>query len=295
MDLLQLRYFQTVARLEHMTHAARELAIAQPSLSQTIARLEEELGAPLFDRQGRQIRLNQPGRLFLQHVERVFSELEQGKREIADLTGLERGHVALAVIGSYLLPDLLKAFLSLYPHISFRLFQQHSTLTVLHQLENSNIDLCITSPPIQQPGIGWVSLITEEIFLVVPPHHRLAGAGSIRLGEVAHETFVGLKPGNSMRDITDDFCRRAGFTPNVAFEGDEPEVVRGLVGAGLGIAFWPALAWRNPSVSGVVRLHVTEPVCQRTIGLAWLQGRYLSLAARRFREFVIDYFASLTQ
>src|SRR5438309_3725141 len=107
MDLLQLKYFQTVARLEHMTQAARQLEIAQPSLSQTIARLEEELGVPLFDRQGRQIRLNQFGRTFLRRVERIFAELEDGRRELADLAGLEQGRVSLSMFSTPLLPDLL--------------------------------------------------------------------------------------------------------------------------------------------------------------------------------------------
>jgi DNA-binding transcriptional LysR family regulator len=88
MELLQLHYFQTVARLEHMTKAAEELKIAQPSLSKTISRLEEDLGAPLFNRQGRNIRLNQFGKVFLTRVDRIFRELEEGKREIRDMAGL---------------------------------------------------------------------------------------------------------------------------------------------------------------------------------------------------------------
>src|SRR5256886_1659607 len=97
MDLLQLHYFRTVARLEHMTRAAEELLIAQPALSQTIARLEDDLGVPLFDRLGRRIRLNLFGRAFLGRVERIFAELDQGQRELADLAGGEQGQVDLAL------------------------------------------------------------------------------------------------------------------------------------------------------------------------------------------------------
>src|SRR6266567_2573570 len=245
MDLLQLKYFQTVARLEHMTKAARQLYIAQPSLSQTIARLEEELGVPLFDRQGRQKQLNQVGRVFLRRVERIFGELEDARSEIADLAGMERGGIALAVVIPQILPDLLRAFLTDHPHVSFRLFHQHSSPTVQQQLEQGEIDLCITSPPIEQQSIGWISLMTEEIYLMVPPGHRLAERTSIDLKEVEHEPFISLKPGNTIRDLTDSFCQQAGFTPKVAFEGDEPSTIRGLITASLGVGFVSELVMRN--------------------------------------------------
>ena len=102
MDLLQLHYFQTVARLEHVTRAAEELRVAQPALSKTIARLEAELGVPLFDRRGRRVALNAGGRAFLRHVHRVFREVEDGRLELADLAGLARGSVTVAATGSAL-------------------------------------------------------------------------------------------------------------------------------------------------------------------------------------------------
>src|SRR2546428_13358678 len=111
MDLLQLHYFRTVARLEHMTRAAEALLIAQPALSQTIARLEDELGVPLFDRLGRRIRLNLFGKAFLERVERVFAELDQGRRELADLVGGEQGRVDLSLgVVLRIFPELLHDF-----------------------------------------------------------------------------------------------------------------------------------------------------------------------------------------
>lgn len=301
MDLLQLKYFQTVARLEHMTRAAKELSIAQPSLSQTIARLEDELGVPLFEREGRHIRLNAFGRALLQHVEHLFGELDEARQELADLAGTEQGQIALSVIVPQILPELLGAFRDLHPHISFRLFHQHTPQAMQQQLERGEVDLCITSPLLepedicQQEDIGWVPLLNEEIYLAVPPDHPLAERESIHLSEVAHDSFISLKPGDSFRDLTDRFCRQAGFAPRIVFEGDETETIRGLVRAGLGVCFIPRLMVRSiPHLTARV-LPVAEPRCRRQLWLAWRKTHYLSQAAQQFRTFVIQYFRQLEQ
>jgi DNA-binding transcriptional LysR family regulator len=289
MELQQLKYFQTVARLEHMTRAAEELHITQPSLSITIGRLEDALGVPLFDRYGRQIKLNEYGKIFLKRIERAFSELEEGKREVTDLAGLDYGTVSVASTNQVLLPELLQSFLSMYPQMKFRLFQD-SILTMQQQLQNGAVDFCISSPLVQGQGISGVPLLEEEIVLAVPMGHRLAGQSSISLNEVVHESFISLKAGYGIRDMTDEFCRQAGFSPNITFEVNEPSLVGNLVKSGLGIAFIPMNAWKESISSSTVRLHIKDPACQRIIGLSWLEERYLSAAAHRFRQFVIDYF-----
>lgn len=304
MDLLQLKYFQTVARLEHMTQAAKALSIAQPSLSQTIAHLEDELEIPLFERQGRRIRLNAFGRALLQHVERVFRELDEARQELADLAGTEQGQIALSVIVPQVLPELLGAFQTLHPHISFRLFHQHALQAVQQQLERGEVDVCLTSPPLEQEGIdwqegiGWVPLLSEEIYLVVPLNHPLAERESIHLSDVAHDPFISLRAGDSLRELTDRFCRQAGFTPSIVFEGDEIETLRGLVGAGLGVFLCPRLMVRSAAQRAplpVRVLPITAPRCQRVIGLAWRETHYLSRAAQQFRAFVIQYFQQIEQ
>jgi DNA-binding transcriptional LysR family regulator len=294
MDLLQLHYFRTVARLEHVTRAAEELRGAQPALSKTIARLEAELGVPLFDRRGRRVALNACGRAFLRHVQRVFREVEDGRQELADLAGLARGTVTVAATTLRLLPDLLGAFLECHPGVKFRLTQA-STAEMQEQLVSGEIDLCLASAPIVGPAIRSVALFTEDILLAVPPRHRLAGRGRIPLREVAAEPFISAKRGYWSRDLTDDACRQAGFIPDTICEGDEPGAIRSLVAAGLGIAFLPTSARRASTGPEVAWLHITEPVCQRTVSLVWREERYLSAAARRFQQFVMEYFASIPE
>jgi DNA-binding transcriptional LysR family regulator len=293
MEFLQLKYFQTVARLEHMTKAAEELRIAQPSLSKTIARLEEDLGVPLFDRQGRKIKLNLFGRVFLKRVERAFSELSEGKREIKNLAGLSQECITLAVSIPRILPYVLGSFLKQYPHVRFQQFLE-STSSMKRQLADLEIDFCISSVPIEDPEIVWEPLMTEEIYLIVPPGHRLAERDNIYLHEVKDESFISMNTGYGFRNLTDEFCREAGFIPHIAFEGDEPGVIGDLVKQGLGITFVPALTllWNSDSLSK--RLRIIEPKCQRTIGLGWSKRRYLSPVAQQFRQFVIEYFSNIS-
>ena len=292
MDLLQLRHFQAAARREHVTRAAAELAVAQPSLSRTIAQLEAELGVPLFDRHGRQIRLNPFGRAFLGAVDRALAELEAGRREVADLAGQAHGEVVLAATTLRWMPELVRAFRAEHPGVRFRLVQS-ATAAMRQQLERGEVDVCLTALPLDGTGLAWVPLLSEEILLAVPHGHRLAGRERIDLAEVADEPFISLKRGYDLRDLTDQLCQSAGFVPQAVCELDEPTAIRGLVQAGLGVAFLPAASWRVSGSADPVPLHIRTPICQRTLGLAWRTDRYQSVAARQARDFLIASFARL--
>lgn len=291
MNFNHLKYFQVVARLENVTRAAEELHIAQPSLSKTISRLEESIGVPLFERQGKRIELNQFGKIFLRRVERSLNELAEGQREVTDLAGLERGRVTVGATTARLLPDLFREYLTYHPHVKFRLFQITQQLEIQERLMNGEIDLCISTLPIEQLKIHCEPLIIEEIFLAVPPEHRLAGQKSIRLEEIANELFIHQSDECGLREVTNDFCQKAGFTPNIAFESTTPEVICSLVKAGFGNAFIPAYWWEGNFTDSLVKLHIEDPTCQRTIWLSWVEERYLSMAARDFSKFTIEYFS----
>lgn len=290
MELLQLHYFRTVARLEHMTRAAQELHISQPALSKTISRLEEDLGVPLFDRQGRQIRLNAYGKAFLKKAEAALSLLEEGRREVADLAGMERGSIYLATSTLNRLSEPIGAFLAQYPKVNFRITQ--ASMEDMGQLiENGEVDFGFTAMPIEQPGICALPVLNEEVYLAVPSGHRLAERDSICLSEVAYEPFIGYKEGYPFRKMNDAFCRAAGFRPNVVCEVDEPTAIGNLVRAGLGVAFVGAC--KGDAETPLIKLRIDRPVCQRTFHIAWLENRYLSRAALQFRDFLVRHFAKL--
>ncbi|SDD83850.1 DNA-binding transcriptional regulator, LysR family [Paenibacillus sp. UNCCL117] len=287
MELLQLRYFRTVARMEHMTKAAQELLIAQPALSKTISRLEEDVGVPLFDRHGGRIRLNTFGKVFLDKVEKALALLEEGKKEVSELAGLEQGSIHLATSTLDRLSDALGEFLALHPEVNFKITQ--TSMEEMAQLvEAGGVDLCFTPLPIDRPDISTVSVLKEEVYLAVPQGHRLAGRKSIRLSELAEDPFIGYKEGFPFQKMNDLFFQEAGITPNFVCRVDEPAGIASLVRTGLGVALVGNCG--GPS-SAMSLLRIESPVCQRNFQIIWHEKRYLSLAARRFRDFLIKYFA----
>lgn len=293
MEWQQLEYFQTLARMQHVTRAAETLSLSQPALSRSIARLEEELGVPLFDRQGRSIQLNRYGQLFLKRVNRMMREFEEGKNELHDLVHPEHGEVAIGflhTLGTTLIPDLIGSFRSHSPHISFELMQNHS-YSLLEHLALGELDLCLIAEPTEtKMPIQWIPLWSEEIFAIVPHGHQLAGTQTITLHEISDASFISLKKGYALRQTTDRLFAQIGKSPKITFEGEEAATVAGLVAAGLGVSLLPDL--RGLDKSKIVQIPVSEPKCQRVIGLALVEGRYLSPAALRFKEFVLGFFSN---
>ncbi|WP_054950646.1 LysR family transcriptional regulator [Numidum massiliense] len=295
MEWYQLEYFQTVAKLQHFTRAADVLSISQPALSRSIAKLENELGVPLFTRQGRSVQLNRYGKLFLTRVDRAMQNIAEGKEAIRGEIDPESGSVAISflhTLGSHVIPELIGAFRQQYPAVDFQLFQNASEL-LYDQLEAGDVDLCLSSPPFERPHVTWEHLISEELYVIVPPGHTLAQQRrpAIHLKDIAAEPFINLKKGYGLRAIADRLCREAGFTPQVTFEGEEATTIVGLVAAGLGVSLMPDISDANKTK--VYWLRVSEPRCRRMVGIAWAKQAYLSPAATRFRQFVIDYFREI--
>ncbi|MEV4611888.1 LysR family transcriptional regulator [Kitasatospora sp. NPDC049258] len=283
----QLAQFAAVARLEHVTQAAQLLDMPQPTLSRAVARLEAELGVDLLARQGRAVRLTRAGRLLLGSVERALAELERGAEAARAEADPTAGRVAfgfLHTMGTDAVPALLRGFRADHPRVRFQLVQDY-VAAMLDRLRAGELDLCLVSPVPDSPDLVARPLDEQQLYLAVPADHRLAGRRRIRLAEVAQEPFVAVEEGYGLRLITDGFCAEAGFTPRIAFEGEEAETLRGLVAAGLGVALLPPALVPRP---GVVELEVTAPRTRRAIGLAWVAGRAPTPPVAAFRDFVLS-------
>ncbi|MBO3636653.1 MULTISPECIES: LysR family transcriptional regulator [Bacillus] len=291
MEWEQLEYFQTLARMQHVTKAAKSLSITQPALSRSIARLENHLGVPLFDRQGRSISLNQYGHIFLRRVQAMMKEYTEGKEEIQALLKPDQGVVSLGflhTLGTTLVPDLIGSFQQEYSNISFQLKQNHS-YWLLERLKSGDLDLCLLASIKPEDPIQWIKLWSEELFVFVPNDHPLASRESITLNEIAGERFILLKKGYALRMTVDELFEKANIQPNIMFEGEEAATAAGFVAAGLGISILPDL--KGLDQSKITKIRVSWPECQRVIGIAWIKGRFLSPVAETFKQYVISHFS----
>jgi LysR family transcriptional regulator, transcription activator of glutamate synthase operon len=293
MDLTQLVYFRAAATHEHFTRAAEAAHVAQPALSRQIKALETELGLPLFDRIGRGVRLTAAGRAIFPRVERMLAEVEAIRRDVRSLSNLEGGTVALGFlhsIGAHLLPSVLAAFRGRHPGVGFTLHEA-AWLELEERVAHGDLDLAITSPvPAQRSDLSGHPLLRDDLVAALPPRHPLAAADEVQLGDLAHEPFIFLGASfGELRTITRDACARAGFAPRVAFEAEGLATMRGLVGAGLGVALLPALASRvrdEGAPAPICRPLAGRPA-HRVIGLVRHAERSLSPAASAFAEVLI--------
>jgi DNA-binding transcriptional LysR family regulator len=290
----RLRQFTAVARTEHLTHAAEQLGVPQPTLSRTIAHLESDLGVPLFTRPGRNIRLTRHGRVLTDAAERALAILDDALDQVTGEADPARGRVAFAflhTLGTDVVPRLLRDFRTEYPAIRFALVQDTSR-EMLGQLLAGEVDICLTVPVPASANVRSESLDEQRVDLVVPAGHPLARRQAIRLAEASGEDFICTLPSNSLRIITDELCEAAGFVPRIVFESEQVATIRGLVGAGLGVALLPAGTELDPAVTSV---RITRPKAARMICVNWMADRELTAPVAEFRDFLLRYRGRLIQ
>ncbi|GAB2972668.1 LysR family transcriptional regulator [Nocardioides montaniterrae] len=283
MELDTIRAFLAVAGGSTVTEVAERSHRTQPAMSRALARLEREIGTQLFQRVGRGLVLTPAGRELVDHAREIVDAYDRGARAIEDLATPDGGFVPVAflhTLGTWLVPELIKGFRAERPHVRFDL-RQHGDDGLVTDLLDGAVDLAITGDRPEHPLITSQRLLLEPLRLVVPPDHRLAGRRSVRLSDVSEETFIALRPGFSLRAITEDLCTRAGFLPTIGFEGEEVETLRGLVSAGLGVALIPEP--HGVGVPAAPHLRVSDVDANREICLSWLEGRRLGAPSTHFR------------
>lgn len=284
MDLLQLRYFQTVARLGNITRAAEYYGIPQPAMSQTISRLERDLnGVRLFDRSNSRIQLSQKGRQFLEKVDRALAELDDGIAQLMDTAEAVTGTVHLLVMENRRFAfQCVMDFAKLYPDVNFTVSHEQS------DAPDAIYDLCIHSAPGYRQMTSGTPLIREKLNLNVNEKHWAASRESVMLSEMKDEKFISMSSAFTLHQMTYSSCRSAGFEPNVPFICDDPYYVRKYVSENMGVALAPAISWAGRHRSNTKLIRIINPEIIGTSYLLWNGQRYLSAAAAVFRDFMID-------
>ena len=285
MELLQLRYFLAVAESEHMTNTAKQLHIAQPALTQSIHRLEQELGVSLFERAGRGIRLSPAGAYVRDRVKPAMETLENVARDVQLFQQGEQGVVRVGVhAASGVAIDGIAAYSELNPHVSFEITQDERErhrdviVTTITPRGSSTVENAVEKTP-----------FSERIGIAVPAGSTLGDTAS--LADFASERFIALAGSRRFREVCDTFCARRAFTPHIAFESDNPLVVKKMIGLGLGVGFWPDHSWGDLDPKSCRLVHLQETEFTRDVIVAKTSRCTPDSEAQRFYEFLLDYVA----
>ncbi|RYB98034.1 LysR family transcriptional regulator [Ciceribacter ferrooxidans] len=257
MELRQLHYFVTAAKVEHFTVAARQLNIVQSALSSAIKALEEELDAKLFVRSTRQVRLTPAGRTLLEKAQIVLDAAQEARDSVKAVQDARYGKIGIGTVQGlppFLdLPALLADFHRRYPEVEVRLCQG-GLAHLIDKLRNGLIDLAFLPVVDTPPDIVTRMIACEDLVTVCALGHPLAGRTSIDLAEIAGHAFVDFEPDRGTRRLIDDAFSARRLERRTAFEVSDLDSLMELVGHGLGIALVPetvAAAWQG-------EIHVAE-------------------------------------
>lgn len=286
MELLQLQYFQVIARTQNISAAAKELHVAQPSLSQLLKRLEQEVGVPLFDRTGKHIKLNQYGAVFLKYTDEIFTSLRNASAEIQTLLGNETKNVNLYMgAASMLLPDLYARIREKDPSILLNVLQNNSD----HQLcQNELMISSVRELPENMENSCF--LMEEEIQLALPQGHPLLEKSVVFRDDLCGLPFISLASDSSLSRILSFYFKLYQFEPKITTFIDNPDIMRKLLIAHAGLAFIPKSTWKGFSLGDVVLRSVEDMPMKRFLILSWDPSAYLTPSMLCCRNVISEFF-----
>lgn len=288
MNLFYLRYFVTLAHEKHYTKAAKQLCITQPSLSHAIDCLEGELGVQLFERSGRNTTLTRFGEDFLVCAERTLATLDAGVETIKKSAEGE-GVIRLGFVrplGIKFIPELAADFLRANEgkNISFT-FNTDVTGKLLEGMKEQRFDILFCSEPPKELELTAVPVKNQELVLIVPAAHPLAGRDEVSLVETADCDYVYFHADSGIRGVIDDMFARAELEPRIVYETEEDEVIAGLVAAGFGVAVVPYMDMLQKLDLKVIR--IKSPSYERSFFMVNDGKRYMPPAVKSFYDFVL--------
>lgn len=293
MELSQLNYFLIAARYEHMTNAAKELHIAQPALTKSIHKLEQELGIPLFSPAGRNIKLTLYGQHLAKKLQPLLGQLQSIPEEMHKLIQTENTTIHMNVTAaSMIIIDSIVAYKKLHPHINFHVFQSNTPEFCDIQVSAQRSQRQDQQDQQDQQN-HHIYAFPERIFLAVPNIETYQSLQSISLLFVQNQGFAALAGTKSLRVITDELCKESGFIPNIAFESDNPVAVRNFIEAGLGIGFWPEYSWGPCASNQVILLPIVHHNCQRDILVSYNNNKIDDCEIRKYFAYIIQHLENL--
>lgn len=281
MEMAQIRYVLAAARALNFTKAATECHISQPALTKAVRALEEELGAPLFHREGRRIRLSEFGQSMIPHLQTIISEAEATRELAQNFRLLHQVPVRLGImstVGHLRLSQLLAAFERKHQGVELSV-SEDSIAGLRARLDSGELDLAVLNP---LDGLGdgyhFMPLYRERYVVIFPADHSLCASDAIRLEDLSGEPYVD-RLACEMREMVMGVCQELDVELYARFRSEREDWVQAMVLARLGFAFMPEYAVTLP---GLAQRPLVEPTVEREIGLASVPGRTYTPAVAAF-------------
>lgn len=288
MNLNQLYYFKTIAKLQHYRLASQELSVSQPSLSHAMSTLEEELGTRLFEKQGRNVSLTKYGHVFLDYVENSLSTLEAGTEKIKKLTNDKTGIIDIAYVSPLapnFIPKLVRNFLNIEENekISFT-FKQDITVDIIEDLKTSKYDVAFCSKVDTEKDIVFEPIISQELIVIAHPSHPLSKFDAINLQDICEYPLIIYNKISGLGKLTLEMFKEQGLKTNIIFEGDDEYAISGLVCENFGIS----VVAKTPHLDhiNVKQIKIKNLDYNRYIYLCYVKNRYQSDAVKKFINYV---------
>ncbi len=287
MDLRQLNTFLQVAELGSLSRAADRLRIAQPALSRQMRLLEAELKVPLFDRHGRGMALTPAGEKLRARAGSILRQLEEARADLAEEAGTVRGRVVFGMpttLVDILGTRLVERFLSLHPEVELRAIPAFSGY-LLDWLHAGEVDIAVLYGSEAQASTRLSPLLVENLCLVTPPGEAPAPDHAVPFTALGARRLILPGPQHGLRRLLERAARRQGMKLAVAVEADALQMLKGLVGRGLGSTVLPLAAVHEEVREGRLgAAPIAAPTLSRQLAVALPMGRPASRAVRRFEE-----------
>ena len=289
MDLGQLRYFSKIVEHRSFTRAAQDCSVSQPALSQQIGKLEKELGQPLFERQGRSIRLTPAGQLLQTHADKILQMVDDAKRQITDDGQTGRICIsAIPTVAPYLIPKILRAVGDQFPHANFVICED-TTDVLLKRCSNGDVDVGILALPATGKYLNIEPLFDEELFLALPKDHPLLEKSRITSKDITNEPFVLLGDTHCLVDTIETYCNNKNFQPITVSRIEQLTTVQHLVALGHGLSFVPKIATIDDLGGKIVYRSLSGDKPTRRIAVCWNPYRYQSQLLSHFNKALLEY------
>lgn len=297
MNLKHLEFFKELAETQHMAKAAEKLGISQPSLSYAIKKIELELGAPLFEPDGRNIRLTSLGAIYLKYVTKGLDNLTQGNELIVQLVNPDKGHIKLGftyTLGQKLVPELINHFRANKKNrsITFELSQGNSK-ELLQGLIAGKYDIVFASN-VEKIGkqstnllFDFVPLVQQEIMAAIPIGHNLAQKKNLHVTDLAAYPLICFSQNSGLRPLIDQILTIAHVEPKIAYEVEEDHTMVGLVIGNFGVALMPYLPLLDQSQ--IILRHLEDQPLNHQLYLVKKQNHFVTPSVNRFEEFSRNY------